>query len=50
MKRAEDDDFDVHWWSATEPAFLSFERDMHDYRILVTARAYSDSLFASPMK
>jgi hypothetical protein len=50
MKRAGDDDFDAHWWSATEPVFLSFERDMHDYRILMTARAYSDSLFASPIK
>jgi hypothetical protein len=50
MKRSDDKDFDTHWWATNEPAFLSFEREAQDYRILMTARAYSDSLFSSPVK
>lgn len=41
--------FDSAWWANGDPAYLSFERDGLDYRVIMRAAPFDDSLYSRPM-
>ena len=42
--------FDDAWWKYGDPGYLTFERDGQDYRVMMRAAPFDQSLYSQPME